>query len=117
MMKTRLIKTFYNKVENSLTVVWIITTDKVSVDFSLRCPTPTWNYYLALNLGYHHDEQQYEGQTKMETCFYRPNGCCYCDGTSLGAEELLEKYQASGNEETIWKALEELLTDRFNIAN
>ena len=66
----------------------------------------------AWDLGYHAYEPQYEDQGTYE-CTYLKGGKCYCDGTSLGALDLVEGFLAGGDV-WLWRKLREVYESRFN---
>lgn len=63
-------------------------------------------YPYAYDLGYHSYVPLYEGQPKMtDECPYLDGKPCYYDGTSLGAEGVLELLIKDGVE-AVWEFLE-----------
>lgn len=81
-------------------------TTKQEQMFNLKMYRPT-----GVDVGYHSHTPMYEGQNKRDHCEYL-NGPCYYDGSSLAAEDLLDRFLAGG-EEVVWKYLKEYYTSRF----
>jgi len=97
----------------ALNIQYVLHGDKASMSFSFRCPTENWRYWLATGIDYHADEKQYEDQIKIGDCKLRKNGC-YCDGSSLAADDLWKEFvQSKLDESIIWNKLEEWMKDRF----
>lgn len=76
-----------------------------------------WNPFepMGADIGYHAREPQYEGQESM-TCDLLPEGRCYYDGTSLGADEFMPTFLAGGDK-AVWKMLEERYVERFGLVS
>lgn len=51
----------------------------------------------AIDVGYHWDTPQYDGQEPMD-CHVRPSGKCYYDGSGLLANEFYEDFSRLGSE-------------------
>lgn len=64
---------------------------------------------MGADVGYHWDEPRYEGQ-EWRSCTARPAGRCYCDGSSLQADELFQKFTHDGDA-VVWRTLEERYAD------
>jgi len=81
---------------------------------------PTWEHFkndnqvlvLPADLGYHADNPQYEGQSKMDDCEYRKQSYCYYDGSGLQAYDVFKLLVTSG-EKAVWKRMIEEYNSRF----
>lgn len=60
---------------------------------------------MGADIGYHAIEPQYEGQESRE-CDLLPNGRCYCNGSSLQADEFMPTFLAGGSD-AVWEMLEQ----------
>ena len=64
------------------------------------------NCWIAWDLGYHSPTQRFDGQQPIaQECADVPwEGPCYYDGTSLGANEVLAEWLASGCDDAVIRA-------------
>lgn len=53
-------------------------------------------WLMAMDLGSHFRQQQYDGQIEMDDCIFLGDGHCFYDGTSSGAQELMAAWKRSG---------------------
>ena len=66
---------------------------------------------MGWDLGYHATKPQYEGQSPGK-CDLLPGGECYCDGSGLNADLLIEGF-ITGGDEYVWRALEAFYASTF----
>lgn len=66
---------------------------------------------------YHSPKPRYEGQRASPgECKYVPKGCsCYCDGSSLLAQEWVDTILLKEGSEGVWKALEARYYEYFGV--
>lgn len=67
------------------------------------------------DLGYHSPTPQYEDQADRE-CDLLPGGRCYCDGSALASDELVEGF-LNGGDDWVWNRLEAYYRCRFEGAD
>lgn len=58
---------------------------------------------MGIDVGYHADEPQYEGQDLYD-CEFRASGKCYYDGSGLAGEDFLAMFLTEG-EDAMWAGL------------
>ena len=63
-------------------------------------------YPWGVDLSYHSHVPHYEGQSYNEHCIFLEGKPCYAEGTSIGADEIMDDFILQG-EDVIWKKLEE----------
>ena len=74
---------------------------------------PLVMYPMAMDLGYHAHEPQYENQTPLtESCDVIGGGRCFYDGSPLNAELLTEGF-LSGGADYLWPKLEGVYRHQF----
>lgn len=69
-------------------------------------------YPMAFDLGYHSPKPMHEGQSPMEQECDVLGGQCYYDGTTLGAEPIVDVMLREGSE-GVWRELEKQYEIRF----
>lgn len=69
-----------------------------------RCHTACHSYPMAADLGYHSPKPMYEGQTMIQDKCKILNGPCYCDGSRLNAEPVLNAL-IDGGDDAVWHKL------------
>lgn len=65
-----------------------------------------------VDLGYHSPTRVYGFGEPVESCELLDGKSCYCDGSTLNAIDLFDKFVAEG-EDIVWKTLEEIYLDQF----
>jgi hypothetical protein len=68
---------------------------------------------MPADLGYHSPVPMYEGQTKVDSCEFMPDGCYY-DGSSLNADRIFSILVHEGGD-AVWAALEQEYHERFKV--
>ena len=105
---------FYNKGEDCFYIAWLVSNDSMTAEFLVRCPSEknNWNYYLVLGTSLHCDKPLLPADDIPCDCNRRPSGKCYpvTVRNSQADDELFKLFQASGEDSTIFSALEEVLT-------
>jgi hypothetical protein len=81
-------------------------------------PRHRWRQPTGAGVDYHSPRPMYEGQSpcrKAGDCEYVPDGsACYSDGSSLLAEEWVDKILLAKGSEGVWEALEAMYHERFD---
>jgi hypothetical protein len=67
---------------------------------------------IAVDLGYHAREPQYEGQEMMTESCELLGGPCYYDGSGLAADPIRDRLLTEGDK-AVWEALEQRYIDQF----
>ena len=57
------------------------------------------------DVGYHSPKPMFDGQTSMGPCQYLDGKECYYDGSSLRADDWVEKFLLPGGSEAVWKEM------------
>ena len=68
--------------------------------------------FYTLGIGIHSKKAIYDGQTPISDC-HVTGGNCYCDGTSLYAEERLGHVNPDNCDAEVWHVLENFYDDKF----
>jgi hypothetical protein len=92
-------------------------TPEVQADYDARTPNPrspyTFHQPIAADIGYHSPKPMYEGQTSMQgDCKLIGGRTCYYDGSSLGAEKVMDVLRREGSE-GVWSYMENEYRERF----
>ena len=73
---------------------------------------------MGYDVGYHSYVPLFEGQNQMDKCdiLICKSGGCFYDGSTLQADELLEKLIKEGSK-AVWERLRAVYKERFSVLN